>query len=690
MRDWCIDSPKSWKLFWLNFLYFLVLVAMKTDIMRIQLIFLGLVCWLTAGHEIHPDEITTEWLTTDVPTTVAPDAITSGRPLHLDSRARILLNAELEEDPSMLVASQTSIPSAGSSTQLDNSLRSTNNNDWTPIAWPSTRLVSATPLAFPPPSSPPPVSVRPAPGPSTLVIRPTPLLRPLPTIVAAPARVSSTQRTVPTTTTGVRQSSTENTPTLTRPPVSSRPVVHFDLADASSGPKFTVVADQSAADSSISPSAPVPALATTVVAAASNHTVQPNVVAHNTTTVSIELEAIANATNATDQMEIAIEEFMESLNETIRLSVDNETLNETSSDNAKEEKVLFPSTHHDSTTGLVNSSFVTHPSHTNDTVTEDELFEQEFLTTPLEENPMTTDLSTGPNNDSVVEFSSSSSAFDEGNNSSTVLVLPTETAVPSTSHKAAISVTTTSVPVTTVTSQPSHVESTSMGQERGAASNGNREDSGRSTTTTLSVLSGLSTIFPALTRPPSTTILPTEISKPITTTTTTTTTTAPPSTTASIVFPTSAVWTVAPQPAPPTPSVPHSVQGTGWPTTTHQPSTHHDPSIPFFAHPTSTEYYPEWPSTEGSSVPMDSNTATIVAVSVSIALILVIAIVVLLLLVLRRRRARAVQGTCQPARMDAYSLDNVSQSNTWQRGKVRNSLRASKRSYLNQAFDDSV
>ena len=58
--------------------------------------------------------------------------------------------------------------------------------------------------------------------------------------------------------------------------------------------------------------------------------------------------------------------------------------------------------------------------------------------------------------------------------------------------------------------------------------------------------------------------------------------------------------------------------------------------------------------------------------------------------VIRRRRARAVQGTCQPARMDAYSMDNVSPSNTWQRGKMRSSLRASKRSYLNQAFDDPV
>ena len=50
-----------------------------------------------------------------------------------------------------------------------------------------------------------------------------------------------------------------------------------------------------------------------------------------------------------------------------------------------------------------------------------------------------------------------------------------------------------------------------------------------------------------------------------------------------------------------------------------------------------------------------------------------------------------MQGTCQPAgRMDAYSLDNVSISSTWQRSKLRSSLRASKRSYLNQAFDDSV
>ena len=40
--------------------------------------------------------------------------------------------------------------------------------------------------------------------------------------------------------------------------------------------------------------------------------------------------------------------------------------------------------------------------------------------------------------------------------------------------------------------------------------------------------------------------------------------------------------------------------------------------------------------------------------------------------------------------MDAFSLENVSPSSTWQRGKLRSTLRASKRSYLNQAFDDSV
>jgi hypothetical protein len=77
-------------------------------------------------------------------------------------------------------------------------------------------------------------------------------------------------------------------------------------------------------------------------------------------------------------------------------------------------------------------------------------------------------------------------------------------------------------------------------------------------------------------------------------------------------------------------------------------------------------------------------------VSVSIAVVLCIALLLLLFIVLRRRRARAVQGTCQPARMDAYSLDNVSQTNTWQRNKGRSTLRSSKRSYLNQGFDDSV
>ena len=309
------------------------------------------------------------------------------------------------------------------------------------------------------------------------------------------------------------------------------------------------------------------------------------------------------------------------------------------------------------------------------------------------DNSMTTDLSTSLNNDTIIILSNSSSAMD-GGNTTTFVLSTTDMPLPSTSSKAA-SVSYTSVPVTTtVTSQPDDelLESTTD-QELG---NGNRQESGRSTTsTTLSALSsGLATLFPALTRPPSTTVIPAEINtKPITTTPPPPpTTTHKATTTSSIMFPSSSGWTIAPQQAPPTPSIPHFVnpQSAGWPT--HNPhATFHGTSNNFHG-PTTTEYFPdnEWPSTEGSQADDYDSTTTIVAISVSIAVILCLAIAILLLLVLRRRRARAVQGTCQPARMDAYSLDNVSQSNTWQRGKVRNSLRASKRSYCNQAFDDSV
>ena len=715
-----------------NFLSFAFPVAMKTDLMmRIELIvgLLGLVCWVTAtGQEIQPDEITTEWFTTDAPVTMMSALdVTSIRPADRettalppnDLRARILLNAEFEDDPTQLSASQPVVPSAAGST-LDNSLRSTNNNDWTPIVWASTRLPSTTlPQATPLPS---PVFIRPpAPGPSTLVIRPTPLLRPLPTILATPGRIAS-----PTTekiiSSSIRPSSTE-APIVSLAPISSRPsVVHFDLEDASSGPNFTIVADPQASNDSVI--VPVPVIASIVnqtalligqppladnsslpksvledVRADDNVTIASVATEPNGQPVQIEEESIFNVTKDS----IPVNET--TLNETAVVLPVNTSLVA----NATEEENIMPSSMDDL---MANSSFATQPSD-NETVlvTIDEeagpLGGEEILTTPIEDqSSMTTDLSTGLgfNNESssTMDFLSNSSVIDEGislSNSSamlpinvtTVVLSTTETPVPSTSLKAAIVSVSTSVPVTTtVTSEPDTFESTTDQETDTSNGKKNREESGRSTT--LSALSGLATLFPALTRPPSTTSLPTEINtQPITTTTTTTT---PPSTTlktttSSVVFPSSG-WTVTPQPAPP--SVPHFVNPqAGWPTTTHsQHSTFHE--VPNFYHPTSTEYFPdnEWPSTEGSQADDSDSTTTIIAISVSIAVILCLAIAILLLLVLRRRRARAVQGTCQPARMDAYSLDNVSQSNTWQRGKVRNSLRASKRSYCNQAFDDSV
>ena len=83
---------------------------MKTDLMmRIEWIvgLLGLVCLMTAGQEIQPDEITTEWFTTDAPVTMK-SATDVTRPADReatalppnDLRARILFNAEFEDDAS--------------------------------------------------------------------------------------------------------------------------------------------------------------------------------------------------------------------------------------------------------------------------------------------------------------------------------------------------------------------------------------------------------------------------------------------------------------------------------------------------------------------------------------------------------------------------------------------------------------
>ena len=680
--------------------------------MRIEWIvgLLGLVCWMTAGQEIQPDEITTEWFTTDAPVTMM-SALDVTRPadreatalLPNDLRARILFNAEFEDAASQLAASQSGSTSPVGSTQLDNSLRSStnnNNNDWTPIVWASTRLPLSSSSSTLPQATPLPSPVRqtvpPAAGPSTLIIRPTPLLRPVPTILATPGRVptpSSTERMIASS---IRPSSSSTeAPIVSLPPISFQPsIVHFDLQDASSGPNFTFIADPPQVNNNSIPvnqTAPLiladnsslPAIILQDVRAEDDNV---TLIAIEQQPVQIEEKSIVNITKES----IPVNETI--LNETI-VPFKNSTANVTTD----EDNIVVP----DDVMG--NSSFVTQSSD-NETVTIDEQLtrEEEILTTPIEEdNSMTTDLSTSLNNDT-----NSFSATDEGNITTFVLLSTTDMPLPSTSLKAAS--VSTSVVTTTVTSQPDDewLESTTD-QE---LSNGNRQESGRSTTsTTLSALSsGLATLFPALTRPPSTTVIPTEINtKPITTTPPpppTTTTHKVTTTTSSIIFPSSSGWTIAPQQAPPTPSIPHFVnpQSAGWPTSTHNPQTAgwptHNPHATFhgtsnnFHGPTTTEYFPdnEWPSTEGSQADDYDSTTTIVAISVSIAVILCLAIAILLLLVLRRRRARAVQGTCQPARMDAYSLDNVSQSNTWQRGKVRNSLRASKRSYCNQAFDDSV
>lgn len=378
--------------------------------MRIELIvgILGLVCWVTVatGQEIQPDEITTEWFTTDAPVTMMSALdVTSIRPADRektalppnDLRARILLNAEFEDDPTQLAASQPGVPSAAGST-LDNSLRSTNNNDWTPIVWASTRLPSTTlPQATPLPS---PVFIRPpAPGPSTLVIRPTPLLRPLPTILATPGRIAtpSTERMISSS---IRPST--EAPTVSLPPISSQPsLVHFDLEDASSGPNFTIVADPQASNDSIIISVPATALVvnqtanqtaqligqppltensslpTTVledVRAYDNVTVVSVVTESNNQSVQIDGESIANITKDS----IPVNET--TLNETVVLPVNTSFIA-----NTTEEENIMPLSNDES---MANSSFVTQPSD-NETVlvTIDEEAGQgeEILTTPIED-----------------------------------------------------------------------------------------------------------------------------------------------------------------------------------------------------------------------------------------------------------------------------------------------------------------
>lgn len=676
---------------------------MKTMLMmRVELFvgLLGLVYWLTDAQEIQLDEIsTTEWITTDVPT--APLSVldvTTSRPdgpvdedsimrPQIDSRARILINSEFVDDSALLIASQTSIPSIGST--VDNSLRSSNNNDWTPIVWPSTKLVSVTPLPSPI------TSPIPAPGPSTLVIRPTPLLRPLPTITAAPAKgsnlnihqtVSSSVRTLTTVV-------ATPTPTAPSPTLSSQlPVVHFDLQDASSGPKFPTSIDK---ESSSTIPQPVP---TVNVSTFANESLwlqaEYSTLSNDSSLVSVS-EAAGEIINTTAQPEpeelviVSIKEFFNASIQTPTIRLNETSLaTSVSTTNSIEEQFV---TDDSIVNGVTFGSSSTQPSNDTILTTEGSQLYDDF-TTQLEDSSMTTHFSTtsNANNESKLFEYLSNQSDSSGLDISTFTDWPTESSF---ANPNATNISSnTSTPATTVTLQLDDSKSTSIDEEESVSSGqASREESARFST--LSSLSGIETLFPALTRPPTTVKLPSkqETNQLITTTPTPLSIAISTPTAGSTLSPTT--WSLTPHQEPPKDLVHLFVDPlASWPTTTPSPLTTFHKSFMSEKYPSSTGYYPseEWPSTEGSqSDGQDSNT-TVVAVSVSIAIFLCIAIALLLFLVLRRRRARAVQGTCQPARMDVYSLDNVSQSNTWQRGKVRNSLRASKRSYLNQAFDDSV
>uniref|UniRef100_U5EQN7 Protein tyrosine phosphatase n=1 Tax=Corethrella appendiculata TaxID=1370023 RepID=U5EQN7_9DIPT len=79
--------------------------------------------------------------------------------------------------------------------------------------------------------------------------------------------------------------------------------------------------------------------------------------------------------------------------------------------------------------------------------------------------------------------------------------------------------------------------------------------------------------------------------------------------------------------------------------------------------------------------------SVIIAVTVSLACVVTIILVIAALYVMKKRQTRQTYGQrCRPVGLDAYSLDNVSVYNSVRR--KGNTLRLSKRSYGNSAFED--
>ncbi|KAL1396935.1 hypothetical protein pipiens_002607 [Culex pipiens pipiens] len=93
-----------------------------------------------------------------------------------------------------------------------------------------------------------------------------------------------------------------------------------------------------------------------------------------------------------------------------------------------------------------------------------------------------------------------------------------------------------------------------------------------------------------------------------------------------------------------------------------------------------TESTAEQDEEEGSGV--------VVAVVTSLVVVIVVLLLIAAYLIFRKRQAQVSYGQrCRPVGLDAYSLDNVSVYNSVRRGKG-NTMRMSKRSYGNSAFED--
>ncbi|XP_038114924.1 uncharacterized protein LOC6052405 isoform X2 [Culex quinquefasciatus] len=84
----------------------------------------------------------------------------------------------------------------------------------------------------------------------------------------------------------------------------------------------------------------------------------------------------------------------------------------------------------------------------------------------------------------------------------------------------------------------------------------------------------------------------------------------------------------------------------------------------------------------------EKGSGVVVAVVTSLVVVIVVLLLIAAYLIFRKRQAQVSYGQrCRPVGLDAYSLDNVSVYNSVRRGKG-NTMRMSKRSYGNSAFED--